>query len=135
MSEPAWSDESLGILRARLAQRWCQNPRCRRLLRKRTGQYGWEGACGFCRGCHRRWVLAGRPEVIPDPVPAADRNAAAREQLRAARTARVAEYASLRGRRYTTAQAAWRMGISVRTAQAYGRELRQQQERQERTAA
>lgn len=114
----------------------CRNPACRKERRRRANEPGWEGAHGYCRACLERWNDAGRPASGPPaPLPLTGRNAAWTGQLTAEREARVAEYASLRGRRYTNAQAAWRMGISVRTAQSYGRELKQRETAESEAAA
>jgi hypothetical protein len=112
----------------------CRNAACRCQLERRTTGTGYKGAYGYCRACLERWNREGRPvSGPPEPIPAPVRNAAWREHLAAGREARIAEYGRLKARRFTTAGAAWRMGISVRTAQAYGRELQRQQ--RERTAA
>jgi hypothetical protein len=130
--ESSWSDDSLGILRARLAQRRCRNLRCRALLRRRTGQAGWEGACGYCRPCYELWWRAGKPEDGPPaPAPHSRRGDAARERASRERAQRVERFAAYLAKGYPVRLAADRVDVSLETGYVYSGELKRRQREEE----
>lgn len=136
MIEHAWSDHSLAILQDRLrrtspavscAVRRCRN--CDAPRKRRTSGHGFQGGCGYCRACLERWNDADRPATgPPDPMAPADRNAPARERLKAEREARIAEFARLVARRFPIPVAARRVGVAAETGYAYSAELKRRQE-------
>jgi len=64
----------------------------------------------LAESCYRRWRYHGCPAEIPPS--------------RASAAGRVEDYAELRAAGFTQEQAAWRLGVSRRTADRYARRLR-----------
>jgi hypothetical protein len=126
VSEPCWSDQSLALLQARLAQRWCRSRACRKLLRRRTGQSGYAGARGFCQACYERLWDAGFPAEVPERKPHGDRWEAARLAQSEIRASKVEEFAMLTRMGVPAIEAARRVGVSAKTGYAYAAEIRQQ---------
>ena len=73
---------------------------------------GWRGR--FCRSCYRRWSAAGYPVDGP-PYPV---------KPTGPRVYRLEEYADLRERHLSIAEASRRVGVHKRTGERYERDLR-----------
>lgn len=104
------------------------SPRCLSCGKPRTPRAGspgcFTGAHGWCLPCCRRWYAAGRPEAGPPPaLTRAECAALSNAATVAATEHRTAEYARLRGRGYSPAQAALRLGMGkyarLRAERAY----------------
>jgi hypothetical protein len=82
---------------------------------------------GLCGACMQRWDAAGRPDEVPVPRSNLDRLAIAWEAHRAARQGRVDDYLILRDDcRLSRAEAAARLGVSLRTIERYEAQLRRE---------
>jgi hypothetical protein len=94
----------------------CGKPRTRR----KGG--GWKGAHGMCQTCANLWYEQGCPEGGPQRA-GAERIRRLRETCQRQRTERVRDYAWLVSFGETREQAARRVGVSLRTARAYERDI------------
>jgi hypothetical protein len=103
----------------------CRNPACGK-ARQRQPDGRLEGSRGLCRACYSRWRRAGHPDEVPGPVSGAERAERARQSVREAMRACVADYAELRSWGVGREEAARRAGISVRRSYDYDARLRQE---------
>lgn len=118
----------------------CRNPDCRAPLRPRTGQRGYHGAHGYCRGCFDRWRKAGYPQSGPPPCkprggPRTTGAIAANEARIRQAAERAEDYAELRSWGVAPADAATRIGVSAATGERYERRWRRQEHQREGVAA
>jgi hypothetical protein len=89
----------------------------------------------WCSSCYQRWWRAGKPaggpppmcDLSPKQLAAAHAAAAlARTARTARRVGRIEDYTWLRGQGATRAEAARRVGVTIRTTQRYDAHLRAQ---------
>jgi hypothetical protein len=101
----------------------CANPACRK-PRRRLPCGRLPGVHGWCSACTSRWYKAWRetghpPEDPPPAMTSADRTARSGAASRAARDARLAEFAESRALGFSVAIAAADAGVAVVTGWKY----------------
>ncbi len=92
-----------------LISRWIYGPACHACPAERpedASYAGWRGP--YCATCHRRWQRQGYPEGGPRP---------SRQRATGSFADRLEDYAELRSWGVSVAEAAGRVGISLRTAE------------------